>query len=325
MNSATLLEESKAAHLVMEGQSLSGLPKPPWLSISPPSTTQYTVLKKLISTMKLVTVCQEAHCPNMAECWSKGTATFMILGDACTRGCRFCHVATRSRGRPLDPEEPKRIVEAVRDMGLRYAVITSVDRDDLSDQGAGHFATCIKLLKESNHQLIIESLIPDFQGRRDLIQKVIDAKPNVISHNIETVERLQKQVRDSRASYHQSLSVLSIVKHQSPSIITKTSLMLGFGETKQEVFTTMDDLRSNQVDILTLGQYLRPSPKHAPVTEYVHPDAFEMYKQIALEKGFRYCAAGPFVRSSYRAGELFVEHNLHIEHNFQETKQQEAK
>ncbi|MFH2020170.1 MAG: lipoyl synthase [archaeon] len=276
--------------------------KPEWLRVRMP-TSRYMELKQVVLTKKLSTVCQEAHCPNISECWSGGTATFMIMGDTCTRGCRFCNVKT-GMPRPINPDEPQLLVDAIKEIGmLKYVVITSVDRDDLPDQGAGHFAGCIDAVKEIDG-IKVEVLIPDFQGKKELLRIIMNAGPYVLAHNIETVERLQKKVRDARANYSQSLSVLRNAKEINPTILTKTSIMLGLGETDEEIIQTMNDLRNIDVDIITFGQYLRPSMKHLPVTEYVHPQKFKYFEEKAISKGFRYCASGPFVRSSYRAGEL---------------------
>lgn len=280
--------------------------KPEWLKIRPPTTEKFSEIKKAILDSGLSTVCQEAHCPNMSECWSGGTATFMVLGDTCTRGCKFCNVKTAYPAKPLDPEEPKKIAELLKKWKLDYIVITSVDRDDLSDQGAGHFAECIRESKKINPKLLVEVLIPDFRGNEKCLDIIIDAKPEVIAHNVETVERLQKKVRDPRASYNQSLSVLEYIKNNSPEIYTKSSLMLGFGESQDEVIQTMKDLKNIDVSILTFGQYLRPSMSHIEVTEYVNPEKFNYFKKIGEELGFLYVASGPFVRSSYKAGELFI-------------------
>ncbi|MDO8627582.1 MAG: lipoyl synthase [Candidatus Diapherotrites archaeon] len=293
--------------------------KPEWLKIRPPTTEQYSQLRQKISGLKLVTVCQEAHCPNMAECWSGGTATFMVLGDTCTRGCRFCAIKTARKGQEVDEDEPRKLAEQIREMNLKYVVITSVDRDDLEDQGAGHFASCIREIKKLNPGMLVEVLTPDFRGRTDLMQKIIDAKPEVIAQNIETVKRLTHKVRDPRAGYEQTLKILEFVKKTTPEIFTKSSIIAGFGETEQEVLETMGDLRKHGVQILTLGQYLQPSKNHFPLQEYVSPEQFEKYKQFALEKGFDFCASGPFVRSSYKAGELFVE-NVLKKKNFGELK-----
>lgn len=279
--------------------------KPPWLRILPPAPA-FAETKSIVRKNGLVTVCQEAQCPNMAECWSGGTATFMVLGDTCTRGCRFCAVKSARTGQPPDRTEPERLAQAVAEMKLDYAVITSVDRDDLPDQGAGHFAACIRAIKGRNPAVMVEVLIPDFRGSKELVGRIVDARPDVIAHNIETVRRLQGSVRDRRAGYEQSLSVLRAAKAMNPGIFTKSSLMLGLGEKEEEVVETMQDLRAAGVDIITLGQYLRPSSWHLEVAEYVHPDKFAWYNEQARKMGFLYCASGPFVRSSYRAGELFL-------------------
>lgn len=282
--------------------------KPQWLKIRPPTGQGIQAFAKVKSTVKglgLVTVCEEAHCPNISECWSHGTATFMVMGDTCTRGCKFCHVKTARAGKPLDTLEPQKLAQAIKEYRLDYVVITSVDRDDLADQGAGHFAECIRETSRENPDLIIEVLIPDFCGNTDCIRKIINAEPHVIAHNIETVKELQRKVRDARANYAQSLSVLEFVKNVSPKTLTKSSIMVGLGETKEQVLRAMDDLRKIGVDALTIGQYLQPSGLHIAVTEFVHPDVFEEYKKIGEEKGFLYVASGPFVRSSYRAGEYF--------------------
>ena len=234
----------------------------------------------------------------------------MVLGDTCTRGCKFCAVKTGNPRRYVDQEEPENLASAIADMKLGYVVITSVDRDDLPDEGSSHIAACIKSVKEKHPATRVEVLIPDFKGKDGLIQQIIDAKPDVIAHNIETVQRLQRKIRDPRAGYEQSLHVLDVVRRQDPAIITKSSIMLGLGETKEEVIEAMKDLRSIGVSILTLGQYLRPSQKHIPVVEYVNPAVFEEYKKIGEQLGVAFIAAGPFVRSSYKAGELFVEHIL---------------
>jgi len=230
----------------------------------------------------------------------------MILGDTCTRACKFCAVKTSFPAKLIDKDEPRKIANVIKKWNLNYIVITSVDRDDLIDQGSNHFADCIKAVKEQNSKIIIEVLIPDFKGQKELIMKVIDAKPNVIGHNIETVERLQRYVRDPRANYHQSLKVLKYVKQENSEIFTKSSIMLGLGETYEEVIQAMKDLRSSDVDFLTLGQYLRPSLKHVELKEYISPDKFNNYKKIGEELGFLYVASGPFVRSSYKAGEYFI-------------------
>ena len=287
--------------------------KPEWLKIRPPTET-FSELKELIDHFGLHTVCQEAHCPNMSECWSTGTATFMVLGDTCTRGCRFCAVKTGNPKGAVSKSEPLMLAKCVREMNrlgkIDYIVVTSVDRDDLPDQGSGHFASCIREVKNAVPGIMVEVLTPDFRGSRECVKAVVDARPDVFDHNIETVRRLQKKVRDPRAGYEQSLSVLAAVKELNPEIFTKSSLMLGLGETEDEIVGAMKDLRSVGVDILTLGQYLRPSAIHLPVAEYVAPERFNNLKLVGERLGFKYVAAGPFVRSSYRAGELFVKNVL---------------
>ena len=276
--------------------------KPAWLKIRPPSGTKFLGLKKTIEDLNLNTVCTGARCPNMGECWSNGTATFMILGSVCTRNCRFCAVKKGKEGESPDPEEPWRIAQAVEKMGLKYVVLTSVDRDDLSDGGAGHFAHCIEAIKSLDDNIKVEALIPDFRGDEVSLKKISDAHPDVIGHNIETVEELQAHVRDRRAGYILSLEVLRKAKQMSSCVYTKSSLMLGFGETEDMILKTMDDLISAGVSILTLGQYLRPSEKQLEVKNYITPEKFEYYNKRAMEKGFISVIAGPFVRSSYMAG-----------------------
>jgi lipoyl synthase len=286
--------------------------KPDWLTISLPTDThKFDHIKQALRKRGLYTVCEESHCPNIPECWAgEGTATFLLMGDVCTRACKFCHIKTSASGKQLDPDEPRKLAEAIAEINLDYAVLTSVDRDDLPDQGAGHFALCIKTIKLASPETIIEVLTPDFRGDVECVRTVVEARPAVYAHNIETVERLQNKVRDLRAGYQQSLNVLRTVKEFDKTIFTKSSLMLGLGETDEEVLQTMRDLREVGVDILTLGQYLKPSPIHTKVVEYITPEKFASYKEQALELGFRFVAAGPFVRSSYRAGELFIKHIL---------------
>lgn len=276
----------------------------------PPAGQRFTDIRETLRDHDLNTVCEEANCPNLGECWSgrngPGTATFMLMGDRCSRGCNFCDVTTGGM-EPLDPEEPANVADAVAEIGLDYVVLTSVDRDELPDQGAGHFAQTIRAIKDRDPGILVEVLIPDFQGTPELIRKIIRAEPDVIAHNVETVERLQWPVRDRRAGYEQSLSVLRQVTEES-DIYTKTSLMLGVGEYHHEVYQTLSDLRESDVDIVTLGQYLQPSRSHLEVERYVHPHEFEAWREIAEDElGFLYCASGPMVRSSYRAGELFVD------------------
>jgi lipoic acid synthetase len=284
--------------------------KPEWLKTRPPSGERFAEIKETLRDRDLHTVCEEANCPNLGDCWSgrngPGTATFMLMGDRCSRGCNFCDVETGGM-EPLDPDEPENVAEAVAEIGLDYVVLTSVDRDDLEDGGAAHFAETIREIKRLDSSILVETLIPDFQGDPEDVRKIIDAGPDVIAHNVETVERLQWPVRDRRADYEQSLSVLKQVAEES-DIYTKTSLMLGVGEYDHEIYQTLSDLREIDVDIVTFGQYLQPSRSHLEVFEYVHPDAFDVWEQVAEEEfGFLYCASGPMVRSSFKAGEFFVE------------------
>ncbi|KTG19703.1 lipoyl synthase [Haloferax profundi] len=290
----------------------------------PPSGRRFTDIKSTLRDRNLNTVCEEANCPNLGECWSgrdgPGTATFMLMGDRCSRGCNFCDVTTGGM-EPLDPEEPANVADAVTEIGLDYVVLTSVDRDDLPDQGAGHFAQTIREIKQRDPEVLVEVLIPDFQGEPELVRKIIDAGPDVIAHNIETVERLQWPIRDRRAGYEQSLSVLQQVTDES-DIHTKTSIMLGLGEHAHEVYQTLSDLREADVDIVTFGQYLQPSRTHLDVYEYVHPDVFETWRRVAEDElDFLYCASGPMVRSSYKAGELFVDALLREGSSVEEARQ----
>jgi lipoyl synthase len=250
----------------------------------------------------LKSVCQSAHCPNRSECWSHGTATFMILGDLCTRSCRFCAVKAGKPAQP-DAEEPAKLVNAVKTLGLKYAVITSVTRDDLPDYGAGHFADCVRKLKAMDANLKVETLIPDFNCDKGALAKLIEAKPDVISHNLETVERLTPEVRDRRAAYGKSLEVLRAVRSLSDKITTKSGIMVGLGETDGEVVRTMADARDAGVELFTIGQYLSPGKEHLPVKEYVSAEKFAEYERAGYELGFRHVASGPLVRSSYRAAE----------------------
>jgi len=271
--------------------------KPEWLRRKIFSQSEFSSVNSLINKNGLHTICTSGRCPNLSECWSKGTATLMILGDICTRTCKFCN--TKS-GKPLppDPGEPQRVAETIRDLKLKHAVITSVDRDDLPDRGAEIWAQTIKKIREVNPGVTLEVLIPDFDGKPELIDQIIGEKPDIISHNLETVRSLTKQIR-SRAKYDTSLAVL---KHIADSgIISKTGIMLGLGETEAEIFELMDDARAQGCSIITIGQYMQPSRKHVMVSAYIHPDKFIEYKKIALEKGFRIAESGPFVRSSYCA------------------------
>ena len=278
---------------------------PDWIRVRAPIGEKYTHLKGLVRTLHLNTVCEEALCPNIGECWGQGTLTIMILGDVCTRACRFCAVTTGNPRGMVDEGEPRRVAQALADLGLNYVVVTSVDRDDLPDGGAGIFAQTIREIKSSSPRTLVEVLTPDFRGRADLIKIVVDARPEVISQNIETVRRLTYTVRDRRAGYDQTLSILQAVKELDPTRRTKSSILLGFGETFDEVVETMRDLRAAQVDMLAIGQYLRPTDKkrHYPLVEYIHPDTFKRLKEEGMKMGFKFIASGPLVRTSYKAFE----------------------
>ncbi len=282
------------------------LRKPPWLRIKVRYTEDMYKTSRIIHENRLHTVCEEARCPNIYECWGCKTATFLILGDVCTRNCRFCSVSKGDPAGYIDPGEPDRVAVAVKKLGLEYVVITSVDRDDLPDGGASQYARTIESIKKMNPDVFIEVLIPDFQGSIDALEKVVEAGPSVIGHNIETVRRLTPIVRDRRAGYELSLKVLKTVKELDMGIPTKSGLMLGLGESYDEVIETLKDLREVEVDIVTLGQYIMPSPKHYPVATYVHPRIFKKLEEEAYKMGFRYVASGPRVRSSYLAGEYFI-------------------
>lgn len=264
-------------------------------------------MRGLLSGNRLTTVCEEARCPNLSECWSTGTATFMLLGEVCTRGCTFCSVKTGKRGVPLDPEEPRKVAEVARAMELTYVVLTSVDRDDLADGGAGHFAAAVSQLKQEIPGILVETLMPDFRGDSSALATMAQCGADVLAHNLETVRRLTPGVRDPRATYDQSLAVLAELKRLAPRTPTKSSLMLGLGESEAELDAAFSDLRSQGVDLLTLGQYLRPTSRHQAVVEFVPPERFDVLGERARRHGFRHVASGPFVRSSYRAGELFLE------------------
>lgn len=282
------------------------LPKPEWIKIRPPTGERYLEIKEMMSELKLATVCQEAQCPNLSECWGGGTATIMLMGEVCTRGCRFCNVKTGNPKGKLDLEEPEKVSYAVSKMTLDYIVLTSVDRDDLPDEGSGHFAQTVKLLKERAPKLLVEVLVPDFKGNRLYIGKIVESRPDVFAHNIETVERLTPRVRDPRATYAQSLEVLRYVKELDQTRITKSSIMLGLGETDEEVRQTLRDLRAVDCDVVTFGQYLQPKKRHLPVEAFVTPEKFKEWQVEAEAMGFLYVASGPLVRSSYRAGEFFM-------------------
>jgi len=281
--------------------SLHQAKKPGWIKVRLPSNPVFFSTKALISDLRLHTVCESAQCPNRWECWSQGTATFMIAGERCTRACGFCAVAT-AKPFALDFDEPERVAEAIRRMKLKHVVVTAVARDDLADGGADHFARTIRAIRKLDPEIVIEVLTPDFCGKESSLAMVLEAEPDIFNHNVETVERLTPVVR-SRAKYRLSLAVLSRAKELDPSVVTKSGVMLGLGETEPELFQTMDDLRASGVQVLTLGQYLRPTPDHLPVIEYIRPETFDSYKEVAEGKGFEYVASGPLVRSSYHAAD----------------------
>ncbi|WP_043766065.1 lipoyl synthase [Algiphilus aromaticivorans] len=286
--------------------------KPSWLKVQVPTGEGYKRTKQTVRDHKLSTVCEESMCPNIAECWSAGTATIMLMGDVCTRACRFCAVDTGNPKGWLDHDEPRQASETVQLMGLQYVVLTSVDRDDLEDAGAGHYAACIRQIKADNPGTAVEALTPDFQGVHEWVDRVIDTGLEVFAQNVETVRRLTHPVRDPRASYERTLDVLAHAKARNPEVLTKTSLMLGLGETEEEIDQTMDDLRAIGVDIVTFGQYLQPTANHLPVERFVHPDEFAKYRQWGLDKGFLEVVSGPLVRSSYRAERVLEKNNCGI-------------
>ncbi|XP_036372717.1 lipoyl synthase, mitochondrial [Megalops cyprinoides] len=284
---------------------------PPWLKTEIPIGKNYNRLKNTLRDLNLHTVCEEARCPNIGECWGGGeyataTATIMLMGDTCTRGCRFCSVKTARKPPPLDPNEPENTAKAIAAWGLDYVVLTSVDRDDLADGGAEHFAKTVSNLKERNPKILVECLTPDFRGDLVAVEKIALSGLDVYAHNVETVRQLQRHVRDPRANFDQSLSVLRHAKSVNPSILTKTSIMLGLGETDAQVHEAMTELRKSGVDCLTLGQYMQPTKRHLKVEEYVTPEKFAHWEKVGQEMGFVYTASGPLVRSSYKAGEFFL-------------------
>jgi lipoic acid synthetase len=283
--------------------------KPAWLKIRPPAGGRYAAVRQTVQEHRLATVCEESMCPNIGECWSSGTATIMLMGHVCTRACRFCAVDTGNPRGWLDTDEPANAARSVELMGLTYVVLTSVDRDDLPDGGAAHYAACIRAIKERCPATAVEALTPDFAGDRAAVATVATAGLDVFAQNLETVERLTHVVRDPRAGYRQTLDVLAHAKAVAPGILTKSSLMLGLGETAAEVHAAMDDLRAAGVDLLTLGQYLQPTPSHLPVDRFVHPDEFAAFRAAGLERGFVEVVAGPLVRSSYRAERALERNN----------------
>jgi lipoic acid synthetase len=286
------------------------LAKPDWLRVRVRGGATYEKVQGIVHEHRLATVCEEAKCPNMSECWSSGTATIMLMGDVCTRACRFCAVNTGNPRGWLDAEEPDNTARSVQLMQLKYVVLTSVNRDDLADGGAGHYASCVQRVKQLNPDTAVEALTPDFLGALADVETVVDSGIEVFAQNVETVRRLTHPVRDPRASYDQTLAVLAHAKRYRPDVLTKTSLMLGLGETDAEILATMQDLRAAGVDILTLGQYLQPTAHHYPIDRWVSPDEFEQYRQWGLEQGFMEVVSGVFVRSSYRAEQVLQKNNV---------------
>ena len=284
--------------------------KPPWLKVPFPGGDRYSWIKSRSTRLNLSTVCEEADCPNIGECWNGGTATFMLMGNTCTRGCRFCAVKSAKYPPALDDDEPSKLAGTIKKMNLNYVVLTTVNRDDLPDQGASHISRCIKATQKTSPRLLIEMLMPDFRGEKELIQKIIDAAPAVLAHNLETVRRLTPEIRDYRADYEQSLEVLRYLKTNCPKGYTKSSLMLGLGESWREILQAMEDMRDAGVDFLTIGQYLQPTRKHLKVVKFLHPDEFNELGQIGDELGFDYVASGPLVRSSYKAAEFYIERKI---------------
>ena len=298
------VKQRRDAEPVLHGQ------KPKWLRAKMPSGKGYSNTREIVHEQRLSTVCEESMCPNIGECWNAGTATIMVLGSVCTRACRFCAVDTGNPKGWLDAEEPANTGRAVKLMGLEYVVITSVDRDDLPDGGAAHYAACVREIKERSPATAVEALTPDFNGVHEHVGMVVDSGLDVFAQNVETVRRLTHPVRDPRAGYEQTLDVLGYAKRHRPDVLTKTSLMLGLGERDSEIMKTMDDLREAGVDILTLGQYLRPTPYHLAVERYVTPEEFEAYRTEGLERGCVEVVAGPMVRSSYRAEQVLQKNNV---------------
>jgi lipoic acid synthetase len=287
--------------------------KPSWLRATMASGVGFSAVKQIVRDHHLATVCEEAKCPNIGECWNAGTATIMLMGAVCTRACRFCAVDTGNPRGWLDPEEPENVARSVELMGLKYVVLTSVNRDDLPDGGAAHYAAAIRAIKRRRPATAVEALTPDFQGVLADVETVLDAGPEVFAQNVETVARLTHPVRDPRAGYQQTLNVLRHAKSHRPAVLTKTSLMLGLGETESEIAATLADLRGAAVDLLTLGQYLRPTVNHLPIERFVTPAEFDRYRALALDLGFIECVAGPLVRSSYRAEQALARNNAGLD------------
>jgi lipoic acid synthetase len=303
----TAIRDGIKARAGVDRSMLAG--KPSWLRARAPAGAGFDAVKAIVREHRLATVCEEAKCPNIGECWNAGTGTIMLMGAVCTRACRFCAVDTGNPSGWLDAEEPANVARSVELMGLKYVVLTSVNRDDLPDGGAGHYASCIRAIKARNGKTAVEALTPDFQGVRNDVRTVVDAGLDVFAQNIETVRRLTHPVRDARAGYEQTLGVLQFAKQHDERVLTKTSLMLGLGESDAEIKEALDDLRAINVDIVTLGQYLRPTVNHLPVARFVAPGEFDAYREWALTRGFLECVAGPLVRSSYRAEQALKRNN----------------
>lgn len=297
--------------------ALSAVPdaerKPPWLRVKLPAGAKFEEIRDIVRTRRLSTVCAESRCPNIAECWGRGTATLMLMGSVCTRACKFCSVATGNPRGWLDPQEPASVADAVALMNLKYVVLTSVDRDDLPDGGAAHYAACIRAIHARMPQTAVEALTPDFAGRHACVATVLDAGLATFAQNVETVERLTHPVRDPRAGYRQTLDVLKFAKRHAPGTITKTSMMLGLGETEAEIERTLADIRAADVDVVTLGQYMRPTRNHLPVARFVAPEEFQRYRDVALGMGFLEAVSGPLVRSSYRAERVLERDNVGLD------------
>jgi lipoyl synthase len=303
----TAIRDGVKARAPAERSNLTG--KPAWLRSRAPGGAGFNAVQAIVREHRLSTVCEEAKCPNIGECWNAGTGTIMLMGSVCTRACRFCAVDTGNPKGWLDAEEPANVARSVALMKLRYVVLTSVNRDDLPDGGAAHYAACIRAIKEDNAATAVEALTPDFQGVLHDVQRVVDSGLDVFAQNVETVRRLTHPVRDARAGYEQTLRVLEYAKRHRPCVLTKTSVMLGLGESEAEIAQTLDDLRAVGVDIITLGQYLRPTVNHLPVERFVAPSEFDTYREWALARGFLECVAGPLVRSSYRAEQALNRNN----------------
>ncbi len=311
----TAIKDGVKSRAAVDRSALAG--KPRWLKAPMPAGHGFDAVRRNVREHRLATVCEEAKCPNIGECWNAGTATIMLMGAVCTRACRFCAVDTGNPRGWLDADEPENTARSVELMGLKYIVLTSVNRDDLPDGGAAHYAAAIRAIKQRTPQVAVEALTPDFEGVLRDVEVVVESGLDVFAQNVETVRRLTHPVRDPRAGYEQTLAVLAHAKRHRPEVLTKTSLMLGLGETDAEILATLDDLRAIDVDILTLGQYLRPTVNHLPVQRFVTPQQFDDYRALALERGFRECVAGPLVRSSYRAEQALAGNNAGLDNSSQ--------